>query len=108
MLIFCSNPCTMITIYAGPEQEKSLVHKDFACHYSSVLKAALNSTFIEGETQAYNLDDVCQVAVRLLVHWLYTQSLADSVSQGDSMNTDGVSPEHFESLTWSNCKHLLP
>lgn len=80
----------MVTILAGPNKEPFLVHKDFACHYSPVLRAAFNSSFIEGETQTYDLDDVEEETVRLLVHWIYTQSIAldegYSTGDGDSMS----------------------
>jgi len=56
-----------------------LVHKEFACFYSPVLKAAFESEFIEGQTQTYRLDDTTKPAVRLLNHWLYTQTL-DTIS----------------------------
>jgi hypothetical protein len=52
-----------------------LVHKDFVCFYSAVLKAAFSSEYIEGKTQTYRLEDTTEDAVRLLVHWLYTQKL---------------------------------
>lgn len=54
-----------------------MVHKDFACHYSPVLKAALNSDFIEGQTQTYTLKEPKETTGRLFVHWLYFQQLLD-------------------------------
>lgn len=65
----------MVKILAGLEAKEFTVHKEFACHYSPVLKATFNSNFIEGQTQTYNLDDIEVEVVRLLVHWLYTQSV---------------------------------
>jgi hypothetical protein len=52
-----------------------LVHKDFVCFYSPVLKVAFSSEYIEGQTQTYRLEDTTEDVVRLLVHWLYTRKL---------------------------------
>lgn len=59
----------------GPEKKKFILHKEFACQYSPVFKAAFNSDFIEGQTQTYKLEDVTEAAARLLVNWFYTQQL---------------------------------
>jgi hypothetical protein len=77
ILIFylCRKPNQMVTLYAGNSNEVFTVHKEFACHYSPVLKAAFNSNFIEGQTQTYRLQETTERAVRLLVQWLYTQKL---------------------------------
>lgn len=48
---------------------------EFACHYSPVLKAAFNSSFLEGQTQTYRLEDISPSAFRLLVQWLYGQNI---------------------------------
>ena len=71
------NPLQLVTIYAGskPDAKSVVVHKDFACHYSPVFKAAFNSSFVEGQTQEYRVDEEDEEVVRLLVHWLYTQQL---------------------------------
>jgi hypothetical protein len=65
----------MVTLYAGKSAELFKVHKEFACHYSPFLKAAFNSNFVEGQTQTYQCQDTSEVAVRLLIHWFYTQTL---------------------------------
>jgi hypothetical protein len=54
-----------------------LVHKDFACGYSPVLRAAFESDFAEGKTQTYIMKDVSEEVFALLSRWLYTQSLGD-------------------------------
>lgn len=51
------------------------MHKDFAVHYSPALKAAFASAFVEGQTQTYRFEDTTEEAIRLLVHWMYTQQL---------------------------------
>jgi len=51
------------------------VHKGFAVHYSPVFKSAFNSSFKEGRTQTYELEDTTKGAVQLLVEWIYTQKL---------------------------------
>jgi hypothetical protein len=68
-------PNQMVTLYAGDSGEAFTVHKEFACHYSPVLKAAFNSNFVEGQTQTYRLQETTERAVRLLVQWFYTQKL---------------------------------
>ncbi|TVY13745.1 hypothetical protein LARI1_G008201 [Lachnellula arida] len=60
---------------SGEKEEKFIVHKAFACHYSPVFKAAFESGFIEGQTQTYKLEDAEPKVVQLLVQWLYTQRL---------------------------------
>lgn len=52
-----------------------MVHKDFACHYSPVFKAAFNSDFVESQTQEYRVDEDGEEGIRPLVHWVYTQKL---------------------------------
>ncbi|KAN0122683.1 hypothetical protein V8E51_001009 [Hyaloscypha variabilis] len=71
------NPLQLVTIYAGskPDAKSVVVHKDFACHYSPVFKAAFNSSFVEGQTQEYRVDEEDEEVIRPLVHWLYTQQL---------------------------------
>ena len=50
------------------------IDKEHVSHYSPVLNAAFNSSFVEGQTQSYNLDDIRPDAFRLFVQWLYTQN----------------------------------
>lgn len=59
----------------APDTESFKVHKEIACFYSPVLKAAFESPFIEGQTQTYILNNVTQEAVQLLVDWLYFQNI---------------------------------
>jgi hypothetical protein len=78
LLIIFRNPAALVTIIveeSDTEAEKFSVHKDFACFYSPVFKAAFNSTFVEGETQTYTLQDTTKEAVRALLHWFYTLKL---------------------------------
>lgn len=67
----------MVTLYAGQQEEAKpfLIHKDFACHYSEVLNIALNSDFVEGQTQSYRLDEDNGEVVRLLNYckWEFTK-----------------------------------
>lgn len=61
----------MVTIYAGPDPDATpfVMHKDFTCHFSPVLKAGFNSGFIEGQKQEYRVDEDDEQVVRLLVEW---------------------------------------
>lgn len=69
----------MVKLYAGdsPEAEGFVVHREWACQASPVLKAAFNSEFIEGQTQEYRLHvpDIEDNVVQLLVAWIYTQRI---------------------------------
>ncbi|TVY73265.1 hypothetical protein LSUE1_G005767 [Lachnellula suecica] len=56
-------------------ETKFIVHKEIACHYSPVWNAAFNSSFIEGQTQIYRLEDTTARAFKLLVQGLYYQEL---------------------------------
>ncbi|OWP04978.1 hypothetical protein B2J93_7279 [Marssonina coronariae] len=47
----------IVALWGGSCPEKLIVHEMFACHFSPVCHAAFNSTFIEGQTQEYRLQD---------------------------------------------------
>jgi hypothetical protein len=97
-----------VTLYAGNEGNAKpfKVHRDFACHYSPVLKAAFNSDFIEGQSQEYRLD-VDEEVVRLLVEWFYTQTL--NTRQPDEKLDDAASMEEdlFLAKLWVLADKLL-
>ena len=80
------NSHQLVTLYAGQQEEAKsfLIHKDFACHYSPVLKAALNSNFVEGQTQSYRLDEENGEAVRLLIHCMWEISCSYYLLSHDS------------------------
>lgn len=59
----------------GDGEQRFTIHKDFACHYSPVLRAAFNGPFIEGQTQEYRFQDTTEGAVHQLANWLYTQKV---------------------------------
>lgn len=75
----------------GENMKEFVIHKEFACHYSPVFKAAFNSGFIEDQTQTYQLADTNPQVFQLLVQWLYSQTfelvtkdeLAESRGSGD-------------------------
>ncbi|KAH7363880.1 hypothetical protein BKA65DRAFT_388657, partial [Rhexocercosporidium sp. MPI-PUGE-AT-0058] len=73
-----SNPASIITLKVGKDEsvKEFIVHKDYACHFSPVLKAAFNSSFLEGQTQVYQLKDTHEGVVTMLVHWLYHQKFS--------------------------------
>ncbi|KAE9374841.1 hypothetical protein N431DRAFT_335667, partial [Stipitochalara longipes BDJ] len=64
---------SLVTFIVGPnsKEEKFVVHKEHICHSSPVLKAAFNSSFVEGQTHNYRLDDILPGTFRLFVQWLY-------------------------------------
>ncbi|KAH6709047.1 hypothetical protein BKA61DRAFT_490241, partial [Leptodontidium sp. MPI-SDFR-AT-0119] len=67
-----SSPDQMITFLVGDSQQKFIIHMEFACKYSEVLKAAFDGPFIEGKTGVYNLEDVNPGTFRLFAEYLYT------------------------------------
>ena len=71
------NPLDLVTILIckDPDPKKLVVHKDFACHHWPVFEAAFKSDLVEGQTQTYRLEENQEGTVRLLVLWLYTQTL---------------------------------
>jgi hypothetical protein len=52
-----------------------VVHKEFACYHSPVLKAAFDGEFIESKTKTYELHDIEGPVAQLFVNWLYTQKV---------------------------------
>ena len=87
----------MVTFFIGDGEEAKtfIVHKEFACHYSPVFNAAFNSSFTEGQTLTYRLEDTTEGAFRLLVQWLYTQKL-DLLQLNDESSDD----ETYSDSTW--------
>ncbi|KAK0126628.1 hypothetical protein ONS95_008214 [Cadophora gregata] len=88
-----SNPASMVTLTTGSGHsiKNFVVHKNFACHYSPVLRAAFDSNFIEGQTQVYHFQDTEETVVILLVNWLYSQSLVvKSLKSRKSNDTDDM------------------
>ncbi|KUJ22800.1 uncharacterized protein LY89DRAFT_728914 [Mollisia scopiformis] len=85
------NSQMLVKLYPGcdPKAEPFVVHKDWACHSSSVLEAAFNSNFLEGQTQEYRLDieSIDEDVVALFVHWIYTQKLDLSPVQASGAET---------------------
>jgi len=65
----------MVTFLIGKNEEKFFVHKTFVCHYSPVLRAAFNSTFLESQTQTYGLDNISREAFQFFAEWLYMQKI---------------------------------
>lgn len=82
-----SHPLDLVTFTVGEGEDRRdfLVHKEFACRYSPVLRAAFDSNFIEGQMQAYTLEDTDEETFRLLVQWFYTQRL-DSLPSDDQFD----------------------
>jgi hypothetical protein len=70
-------PTELVTFYIGTGESLTefQVHKEVACDSSPVLKAAFNSTFVEGQTQTYRLEDTTANAFRHLVQWFYSKSM---------------------------------
>jgi BTB/POZ domain len=71
-------------IGTGDTPKKFIMHKERVCYYSPVLNAAFNSTFIEGQTQTYRLEDTSPSAFRLFTQWIYGQKF-DLIQLPDSV-----------------------
>ena len=76
-------PDELVTIYVGPERKAFRIHKEVACLYSPVLRAAFNSNFIEGQTQTYTLEG-CDKAFQLVVQWMYRQSITPPATKEEA------------------------
>ncbi|CZR67381.1 uncharacterized protein PAC_17280 [Phialocephala subalpina] len=78
----------LVKLFAGitPEARSFNVHKNFATYHSPVLRAAFNSSFIEGQTQTYRFeDDFEHEVINLLANWFYAQQIDwDQAQLGES------------------------
>ncbi|KAF8846521.1 hypothetical protein BDZ45DRAFT_682475 [Acephala macrosclerotiorum] len=72
---YLPNPSEMVTFLIGKDRKKFLVHKDKACTHSEVLRIAFNSTFIEGTTGIYTLEDTNVETFELFTEYLYSQKI---------------------------------
>ncbi|XMA14306.1 hypothetical protein WAI453_007097 [Rhynchosporium graminicola] len=73
-----SDSCGMsnlVTFTIGPEKKKFLIHKNFACEASPIFKSAFNSSFVEGQSQEYVLEDTTEAAFTMFTEWVYTGRL---------------------------------
>ena len=81
--IINSSPPEFVTILVSSalsaSPEKYVVHKALICHHSPYFTAAFRGDFLEGQTQSMTLSDVDPAIFGQLTHWLYTQSIEDSV-----------------------------
>jgi len=62
------NPNKLVTFYIGKETNVTefKLQKDIVCERSSVLKAAFDSGFVEGQTQTYRVEDTSKEAFTYL------------------------------------------
>jgi hypothetical protein len=67
----------MIALIAGhdPDNTKYLIHQEYACFYSPVLKICFSGDVPEGEMQTFVLDGCHQNVLRLFVLWIYRQDV---------------------------------
>ncbi|CAD0094885.1 unnamed protein product [Aureobasidium vineae] len=71
-----------IKVGRGPHAGVFTVQKALLCNSSAYFTAALNGTFIEGETQTINLDDEDPTIFRTYVAWLYQGQLNSQDIEG--------------------------
>ncbi|KAH0012092.1 hypothetical protein KCU78_g9828, partial [Aureobasidium melanogenum] len=108
----------MVTILAGPDQEKFVVHQPLLCSKSQYFNKALTGSFEESKTGIVRLEDVSPVLFRIVVTWLYNGKIVYTTSD-DNSNIDqdfaglgyaSIPPEtparvHKDTSTWS--RHAL-
>ncbi|KAE8446886.1 hypothetical protein EG329_011517 [Mollisiaceae sp. DMI_Dod_QoI] len=72
------HPNEFVTLIANKDNAgvKFTMHKEFACHYPPVLKAAFEGEFVEAQTQTYIISDYEEDVVRDLVEWFYSQQVS--------------------------------
>ncbi|PMD64785.1 uncharacterized protein K444DRAFT_625422 [Hyaloscypha bicolor E] len=75
-------PVELVAFVVGKDgvEETIPVHKEHACYYSPVLKAAFTSSFVEGQTQTYRVEDTDPDIFRLLIQWFYKQTFKHSTA----------------------------
>ncbi|KAE9381306.1 hypothetical protein N431DRAFT_321692, partial [Stipitochalara longipes BDJ] len=88
----------IVTIYVGPEKKPFIIHKEVACLHSPVFKTAFESTFVEGQTQSYVLEDTEPEIFQLLVQWLYSKTFQFSLSDADIVSLS-ASTRHWASTS---------
>jgi len=75
----------MVTFIVGPEKEESKVHKHLVYQYSTTLKVAFNSNFLEGQTQTYNLEGVSEGCFKLFLEWMYSKTFEDATTVSECL-----------------------
>ncbi|TVY73307.1 hypothetical protein LSUE1_G005520 [Lachnellula suecica] len=85
---FTSTPDELVTLKVGPNAKSFVVHKQFACDASPVLKAAFTGEFEEGLTQTYALEETTKEVGRLLACWLYTRKVDSKQIEDPSLKEE--------------------
>jgi len=71
----------MVLFIIGPQKAEFKIHKYVVCDNSRVLRAAFNSSFIEGQTQTYRLEDVSEKCFMLFFEWIYSKNINASMPE---------------------------
>lgn len=71
------------TVLIGPEEVKSMVHKELLTSHSNFFRAALNGCFKEAEDRIVRLRDEDAGVFRFFVHWLYHKRFPNKHDAGD-------------------------
>ncbi|KAK2628411.1 hypothetical protein QTJ16_001514 [Diplocarpon rosae] len=115
------NPSEKVTLVVGEEgkTETFLIHKEYACHCSPVLKAAFTGSFIEVQTRSYRLEELNPNTFRILAQWFYPRKIVvhehDIIAQGDVETAEAdadsltvtVSQEFYLIQLWVLADRLL-
>ncbi|KAF2499688.1 hypothetical protein BU16DRAFT_524145 [Lophium mytilinum] len=65
----------MVTLRIGPQAEPFYVHKNLLTHWSPYFRGAFDGSFVEAETKSIALEDVQPWLFKIVMGWLYTQTL---------------------------------
>ncbi|KAH7363901.1 hypothetical protein BKA65DRAFT_472270 [Rhexocercosporidium sp. MPI-PUGE-AT-0058] len=84
----------MIAFLVGDLQQKFIVHMEFACKHSEVLKAAFEGAFIDGKTGVHNLKDVDPTTFRLFAEYLYSGKITLRYHNVDPTDDHGDEANH--------------
>lgn len=72
-------------VFVGAERKKFILHREYFCRHSSVLKKFFDNDVFDAETEEYALADVTSDSMDLFVKWMYTKKIP-------------VAPERYRTL----------
>jgi hypothetical protein len=95
-----SDSNSLVTFIVGKEGEtvKFTAHKEVVYYHSTVLEAAFNSNFIEGQTQTYRLEDTSEDVFKLFMQWIYSQKLVLSALRNSVSKYSWIVEKEFGDL----------
>ncbi|PVH85684.1 hypothetical protein DL98DRAFT_583275 [Cadophora sp. DSE1049] len=98
----------LVTFLIGSSETKFIIHKKFACEESPVVRAAFNSSFVEGQTQEYTLADSTEATFTLFTEWMYTGNIVNKLAHGTPVAEVGNTQVNLLELWVLADKLLVP